>query len=110
MTIPYSNGTLTGITAVGVSDDYDTAATTGTSRWAGSEPVYVAEEILEELTDGRVDQVQRTRLEIPYRTGKLVKRGDTLTFTFESATQTGVAGTLNRAPLVGRVKVLLEDR
>ena len=108
--IPYSNAVLTAITGVGVSGDYDTAATVGTNRWTGTSSIYVAEEILEELQAGELNQVQRTRLEIPHGVGKQIKRGDTLTYTYDSGTQTGVAGTLAHAPLVDRVKVLLEDR
>lgn len=110
MTIPYTNGVLTAVTGVGTSDDYDTPASSGTNRWTGTTGIYVAEEILEELTDGQINEVQRTRLEIPHTVGRLVQRGDTLTYTHEGTTRTGIAGTLAHAPLVNRVKVLLEDR
>lgn len=107
--IPYVNATLTAIAPVGTSADYDTPATAGTARWTGSEGIYVAEEIVETLSPGKVDEVKQTRLEIPYTTGRLVQRGDRVTYTYEDAPVTRVAGTIAHAPLVGRVRVLVEN-
>jgi hypothetical protein len=109
MTIPYVNASLTAITAVGTSPDYDDPGSPGTARWTGAQGVYVAEEVIETLSPGRVDEVKQTRIEIPYLIGKLVQRGDTLTYTYESASQQRKAGTITHAPLVGRVRVLVEN-
>lgn len=107
--IPYRNASLTAITAVGTSPDYDDPGTAGTVRWTGAEGIYVAEEIVETLSPGRVDEVKQTRIEIPYSTGSLVQRGDTLTYTYEGASTQRKAGTITHAPLVGRVRVLVEN-
>jgi hypothetical protein len=109
MAIPFSNAALTKITSVGSGDDYDQPASTGTDRWTGSVGIYVAEEIVEVLGNERVDEVKQTRLEIPYAVGQLIVRGDTLTYTYEGAQVPRVAGTISRAQLIGRVRVLLED-
>lgn len=115
--IPYVNATLTAITPTGASADYDQPAAGGTPRWTGSLGIYVAEETLEELASvtaravagDRLDEILRTRLEIPYNIGQLVERGDTLTYTYEGGEVQRVAGTITHAPLVGRVRVLLRD-
>jgi hypothetical protein len=115
--IPYVNATLTAITPVGTSADYDTPATDGTPRWTGTLGIYVAEEVVETIAtpsatsavSNRIDEILQTRLELPYTVGRLVKRGDTLTYTYEGAAVTRTAGTLSHAPLVGRVRVLLEN-
>jgi hypothetical protein len=108
--IPYRNATLTKITAVGSSDDYDDPAVAGADRWTGSEGIYVDDTRGQILAPGRIDEIEQTRVEIPYAIGKLVQRGDTLTFTFNGTSQTGIAADLSGDPLVGRRRVLLEDR
>jgi hypothetical protein len=107
--IPFRNGTLSSIAPVGTSADYDTPAAPGAPRWEGEEGIYVAEEIVEVLSPGKVDEVLQTRLEIPHFVGRLVHRDDLLTYTYENVTVTRTAGTITHAPLVGRVRVLLED-
>lgn len=107
--IPYVNAMLTAITNVGSTPDYDDPGTPGGDRWTGAQGIYVAEEIIETLSPGRVDEVKQTRIEIPYGVGKLVQRGDTLTYTYEAASQQRKAGTISHAPLVGRVRVLVEN-
>jgi hypothetical protein len=117
VTIPYINGMLTAITPKGATADYDQAPADGTPRWTGSLGIYVAEETLEELASvtaravasDRLDEILRTRVEIPHTVGQLVERGDTLTYTYEGEDVRRVAGTITHAPLVGRVRVLLED-
>lgn len=108
--IPYTNASLTAITAVGTSPDYDNPGSPGTARWTGSQGIYVVEEPVETLSPGRVDEVVQTRLEIPWSVGSLVRRGDTLTFTFKGAQETGIAGTVTGDQLLGRRRVLLENR
>lgn len=110
MSVIYANGQLTKITATGTTDDYDVPGAPGTDRWTGSVGITVRERLLEAISPGRVDEVKETRLELPYDVGKLVARGDTLTFTYEDTEQTATAGTLIRAQLTGRVRVVLEDR
>lgn len=115
--LPYTNATLTAVTGVGMSADYDTPASSGTTRWTGSAGIYVAEEIVEAIspptatssTSNRIDEIKQTRLELPYDVGKVVVRGDTLTYTYEGASVSRVAGTISHAALVGRVRVLLEN-
>jgi len=117
MTIPYVNGTLTAITPKGATADYDQAPADGTSRWTGTLGIYVAEETLEQLTSvtsnaaasDRLDEIIRTRLEIPHEIGQRVERDDTLTYTYEGEEVRRVAGTITHAPLVGRVRILLQD-
>lgn len=117
MTIPYVNATLTAITPKGASADYDETEEEGTPRWTGSLGIYVAEETLEQLASvtsnaaasDRLDEIIRTRLEIPHDIGQLVERGDTLTYTYEGDATKRVAGTITHAPLVGRVRILLQD-
>lgn len=114
MTIPFSNASLTAINAGGTAEDYDQVATIGTARWTGSLGIYVAEELVQ-VEGGNlrgsqlaVDEVITTRLEIPYAVGRLVQRGDRLTFTYEDATHTRTARNLMHAELVGRIRVTLE--
>jgi hypothetical protein len=107
--IPYANATLTAITPVASSADYDQLATDGTPRWTGELGIYVVEERREVLGADREDEVLQTRVEIPYAIGRLAERGDTLTYTYENAIARRVAATITRAQLVGRVRVLLED-
>lgn len=109
MSLVYTNATLTKITAVGTSDDYDEPAVAGTDRWTGSVGVTVRGPRLEVLTDGRIDEVIKTSVEIPYDVGVQVVRGDKLTYSYESATHARVAGTIVHAEPAGRVRVLLED-
>ena len=107
--IPYTNATLTSITPVGTSADYDTPAAAGTPRWTGNLPVYVAEELQETDQAVKVDELVHTRLEIPYSVGRLIARGDTLTFTYEDASHQRVARDIIRAQLVDRVRVILQE-
>lgn len=109
MSLPYTNATLTAITSVGTTGDYDTPAAPGANRWAGELPVTVVEKIVEAISPGRVDELKQTRVEIPYDTGQLVRRGDTLTFTYEDASHQRRAGTILHARLVGRVRIILEE-
>jgi hypothetical protein len=102
---------------VGSSADYDQPAIPGTPRWTGSLGIYVADEVKEIIgtsTAGavvadRIDEIVQTRLEIPYNIGRLVQRGDIITYTYEGESVTRTAGTITHAPLVGRVRVLPED-
>lgn len=107
--IPYANATLTAITPQGTTADYDTPASPGAPRWEGELRIYVAEERRDDLGAETEDEIIITRLEIPHAVGRLVVRGDTLSYTFEGAEQERSAATISRAPLVGRVRVLLED-
>lgn len=108
--LPLVNARLTAVTPVGATADFDAPAGAAAPRWTGNVGVYVAEEVLEQITAGRIDQVQRTRIELPWTPGSLVRRGDTLTYTYEGQTQTATAGTIARASVVNRVQVLAEDR
>lgn len=109
MAIPYVNATLTAITPPGSSDDYDTPGSTGAARWTGASGVYIAEELIEDQTGDRVDELVQTRVEIPWPVGQLVKRGDTLTYEYEDQARQRVARNIIHAPIVGRVRVTLED-
>ena len=107
--LPFTNGVLTAITPPGTSADYDTPAEPGAPRWEGELAIYIAEERRDVLVAGSLDEVIETRLEIPYKIGRLIERRDTLSYTFEGAELHREAGTITRAQLVGRVRVLLED-
>lgn len=110
MTIPYKNGTLMIVRPHGTSDDFDGPGVNASPRWTGSLGVYVAEELLESATPGRVDLIVKTRVEIPYAVGRLVQNGDELVFTDEEGdAQTRNAASIIHARLVGRVRVILED-
>lgn len=116
MTIPLANAVLTAINQGGTADDYDTPATGGAARWTGSVDIYVAEQILQaesppsagDLAPRDVDEVLTARLEIPAWVGAQIQRGDSLTFTYESATKVRTVRNIIRAPFVGRVRVTLE--
>jgi hypothetical protein len=107
--LPYVNATLSAITAPGTSSDYDTPPVPGAARWTGSLGVYVADELVQVESPGRVDEIIKTRIEIPYTIGQLVKRGDTLAYQFEATSHTRIAQDLLHAPLVGRVRVVVAD-
>lgn len=107
--LPAVNATLTAIAAVGSSGDGYDDPTGGAPRWSGNLGIWVAEEILEEIEGGELNEVLRTRLELPYTVGKIVKRGDRVTYVYEDQPVTRTAGTISHAKLVGRVRVLLED-
>lgn len=107
--LPFVNATLTAITAPGTSADYDTPAAAGAARWTGSTGVYVAEELIEVQSPGKVDEVVRTRVELPYDVGRFVERGDVLAYTYEDAPHERVARNITHAKLVGRIRVTLED-
>lgn len=109
MAIPYVNATLTAIIPPASSDDYDTPGTSGAARWTGEQGVYVAEELVEDQTGDRVDELVQTRVEIPWPLGRLVNRGDVLTYTYEDGERTRKARNIIHAPIVGRVRVTLED-
>lgn len=115
--LPYTNATLTAIAPVGSSADYDQPASAGIPRWTGEAGIYVADEVKEIIGTSsasaavadRIDEVVVTRVEIPYNIGRLVKRGDTITYIYEGQPVTRTAGTITHAPLVGRVRILPED-
>jgi hypothetical protein len=109
--IPYANVTLTEIDQPGSAPNYDEPGTAGTPRGTGSLGCYVADQVVEVESAGRVDELVKTRIEIPWAVGSLVQRGDTLRWTHR---ETGVAWTrvaedVSGTRLVGRVRILLED-
>lgn len=107
--IPYRNARLTKIAVRGTAGDYDQPDVPGADRWVGGEGIYVDDSRQTINSPGRTDEVDQTRLELPYDVGSLVVRGDVLTFTFRGATYTRTAATITGDPLVGRTRVLLED-
>lgn len=109
MPVVYANAMLTEITAVGSSDDYDQAAAPGAARWTGGVGITVRERLVEVLSADRVDELKETHLELPYAVGRLVVRGDTLTYIWEDATVARAAGSIIHAKLAGRVRVSLEN-
>lgn len=108
--IPYANARLTKIQAVSGSKDYDQDTTLGEVKFAGRVGIYAHDELAQ--TDGAdgVTEREQTRLEIPYQTGRGIERGDRVTFTLEGAEQTRVVKDRSKDRLVGRVRVVLEDR
>jgi hypothetical protein len=108
--LPYTNAILTAITGPGNAEDYDVPATTGTARWTGSLGIYYDDSKGQLLSPGRADQIDKTRLEIPYTVGNLAQLGDTVTFTVDGVPQTGMVAKVEGDPLLGRRRVLLQDR
>jgi hypothetical protein len=104
----WANATLTAITAVGRSADYDVAAVPGAARWTGSLAVFVVEERDERLGELR-DELVQTQVQIPLDVGQRVQRGDTLTYTYEDVAHERVAGSITRDQLAGRALIVLED-
>jgi hypothetical protein len=110
-----TNATLTVIAPGGTAEDYDYDGAAGTARWTGSLGVYVtglhrddrAESVTQVEGGGDVTEVVRIRVEIPYEVGRLVQRGDTLTFAFEGATQQRIVENLVRTPTCGRVRAVV---
>lgn len=109
MTIPYSNAQLVSVEPVAASADYEAEAATGSSRWSGRSGIYVAEKAVEILGEGSIDEVMQTRLAVPHEIGRLIQRGDQLTYIIDAQSVTRTAGTITQSPLVGRTSVLLED-
>lgn len=107
--IPYANARLTAITAPGNAPDYDQPGSAGAARWTGSVGIYVSEDLHEVESPGRIDEIIQTRVEIPHVVGKLVRRGDTLSYTSQEtgASSDRVAEDLIFSPIVGRVRVLV---
>ena len=66
-----------------------------------------ADELLTVESPGTVDEIERTRVEIPYSVGVNVVRGDTLVYQFEGVEHHRVVDDLTRAALTGRVRCLL---
>jgi hypothetical protein len=105
----YENARLTKITGAGTAANYDEPAGSGADRWTGDVGVTVRQRHVEQLAQGRIDQVDEAHLILPFDVGALVQRGDTLTFTDEEGAHTRTAGTIVRAKLTGRVRVDLEN-
>lgn len=107
--LPYSNARLVRISGVGNTPDYDDDGAQGSSRWTGDLPVTVRERREELIAGDRVDEIFRTEIKLPYGIGRIVQRGDSLTFTFAGEQHSRTAGTIVRAELADRVRVILED-
>jgi hypothetical protein len=106
----YTNATLTAINAAGTAADFDVPAAAGAARWTGTIGIIVDDSKSTLNTPGRTDEIEQTRLEIPWRVGSLVQRNDVLTFTYNGTTQTGVAADLSGEQMMNRRRVLLADR
>jgi hypothetical protein len=107
--LPAINATLTQIAGQGLAADYNDPGTAGTAKWAGSTGIWVADQILQVEGPDKVTEVLQTRLEIPWDVGQTVARGDTLSFTYEGTARNRVARNVIHAPIVGRVRITLED-
>ena len=109
--IPYVNGELTKITAPGTGDGYDTDPAPGPDRWTGSAGIYVADALVQLESPGRVDELVRTRLEIPYRVGQIVERGDKLTYSLDGVDQgQRTVENILASRLTGRVRITRTPR
>jgi hypothetical protein len=107
--IPRANATLTAITAVGTSDDYDDSGTAGSQRWAGSVGAYVVDELIQDTTPGTVTERRRTSLVVPSTVARQIKRGDTITFNYQGVQQARRARDLRITEIVGTARIALED-
>lgn len=109
MSLVWTNGTLTRITATGTTDDYDVPGAAGTDRWTGSVGITVRRDPIVEVQGAQaLNVVRSTRVEVPYDVGRLIAQNDTLTYTYEDTTWTRRVDDITRAQIVGRVRVELE--
>lgn len=110
MGLPYTNGRLLSITGVGATEDYtDPGDNVGAERWTGNLGITVRQQLLENINGDRIDEIITTSVKLPYAIGRLVRRGDTITYTYDGDSYTRTAGTIVRAQLTDRVRVTLED-
>jgi hypothetical protein len=92
MPLPLTNATLTQIAGSGFSPDWDQGSGSDTVRWTGSTPAYVTE-VMRAATESAGDPLGRgkdaglelsefkvTRIVVDKDPGKLIKRGDTVTY------------------------------
>jgi hypothetical protein len=112
MALIYANGRLSRITSAAGPANYDEAATSGIDRWTGDVGVTVHARHSERIA-GNIDQIDEAHLIVPYEVngapvGKLIVRGDTLTYADDDGVQVRTAGTIVRARMTGRVRVDLE--
>lgn len=105
----YTNATLTAVNAAGTAADFDVPAAAGAARWTGTIGIIVDDSKSTLNTPGRTDEIEQTRLEIPWRVGSLVQQGDSLTYTYGGVTQTRIAADLSGDPMLNRRRVLLRD-
>jgi hypothetical protein len=103
----YTNATLTAVNAAGSGDGSDADPALGAPRWTGTIGIIVDDSRQTLNTPGRTDEIEQTRLEIPWRVGSLVKRGDTLTFTYAGQTQQRVADNLLGEQMMNRRRIIL---
>lgn len=80
------NAVLTKIEGGGTSEDWDSPAGADTTRWTGTASAYLDEKILTQVNGNALDEVKQTRLVVPLTQGKMVYRGDTITYTQGSDT------------------------
>ena len=103
--LPLVNATLTKIAGGGTTEDYDTAAGTDTQRLAGSEDAYVVEDLLSEVSYGRLDQVEFTLVVVLLAVGALVLRGDTISFDHAGQTRSRTVRAVEQRRLMGTVRL-----
>lgn len=106
---PFTNAQLTAVNAAGTGDGYDTTPAAGAARWTGTIGIIVDDSRQTLNTPGRTDEIEQTRLEVPWRVGSLVRQGDSLTYTYGGVTQTRIADDLSGDPMLNRRRVLLRN-
>lgn len=86
MRLPQANARLTAVTGKGFSEDWDSAGTSGTTRWSGKADAYVQAESTD-VRDGQRDSVVITR-SVVLPSGVPVQVGDTLALTWQKTSVT----------------------
>lgn len=114
MSLPQSNAALTLIAQPGGSEDYDTDASAGPTRWAGTTRAYVLAET-ERVSSGTDSTVLVTRtLILPATLASVVSQGDILTVVPDIGTPLTVAARQIRVAKIpgvpGTIRIELEDQ
>lgn len=107
--IPFTNATLTAIKGGGFSENYDQNESGDTTRWSGSEPVYVGEERLTEQ-GRRLEHTSRAYVAIPQSLGIAVKQGDAVFFTHKSQPKERAVDDIRDLDLAGVTRLYFTDQ
>lgn len=108
---PIRNATLTAVTAGGGAEDYDTAPSSGAAKWTGTETVFVNDAAISDDTGERSSIDVERSIVVDDALAVAWARGDTLTYTYRGAAQSGVVRDVKvtSAPgLLGVVRLVLE--
>ncbi len=100
MRLPHANARLTSVTRKGYAEDWDDAATSGSSRWTGVADAYISDDQRNIYEDGRASKIISRSIVVPADLS--VEVGDVLTLSFRGSTITpAVKGILRQQPSPG---------